>query len=92
MATKHRGAHKYLRIRSGPRANNEFKFRCVLPDCSHYVTQDFIVGKISVGWRCDTEFVIDQKAAMLKKPHCRKCTKSRDNDEGTVIQFPESPI
>jgi hypothetical protein len=92
MSKHPRRAHKYLRIRSGPRAANEFKFRCVLPDCHHYVTEEFIVGKMSECWRCSEEFLIDQKAAMLKKPHCSKCTRRRDVADDVREPLPESPI
>lgn len=65
-------AHRYVRVRLGK--NDYTVFRCVRPGCAHYVRQELVIGKIAQCWRCDDEFVMNQKTALLKKPHCAKCT------------------
>lgn len=67
-------AHKYVRVRLGKK--DYIVFRCVRPGCAHYIRQELVIGKIAQCWRCGDEFVMNQKTAMLKKPHCTKCTNS----------------
>jgi len=74
MAKYQEHAHRYTRIKLGK--NDYIVFRCVRPGCSHYIRQELVVGKIAQCWRCEGDFVMNQKTAMLKKPHCHKCTKT----------------
>jgi hypothetical protein len=89
----HRGSHKYLRLNvRGRHSVNKHIFRCAKPGCSHYLTEQFIVGAVAECWRCERDFVIDRKTA-LKKPHCRECTRGVvEKVPGTNIVIPESPI
>jgi hypothetical protein len=74
MSKHQEHAHRYVRIKLGKK---DYKvFRCVRPGCAHYIRQELVVGKIAQCWRCDDEFVMNQKTAQLKKPHCAKCTNS----------------
>ena len=69
MAEKH--THKYQMIRLGK--NKQKAYRCMLPDCNHYVYPEFIEGKRCVCYICNNEFIITPYAAKLKRPHCDNC-------------------
>ena len=84
--------HKYLRIKvKGRTSISTYRWRCVLPGCHHYLLEDFIVGAVCICWRCGDDFVID-KVTKLLKPHCRKCTRRRDEEEEQLPAIEESPI
>jgi hypothetical protein len=81
----HKGAHKYLRRKLG-KHDQYVVWACVLPDCTHYIAEAFVIGKKSICWRCGDEFVINARTKELYKPHCRDCTRSKAED----VQAPES--
>lgn len=61
--------HKYHRLNDG-------LWHCALPDCSHYMPKNVAgatVGKRSVCWHCNTEFILDEIAMQDDKPSCIKC-------------------
>jgi|SRR6187551_1625192 len=64
--------HKYRKAKLTPQSNTVI-FRCVLPDCSHYVYPNLYKGKQSICWRCGEPFVIEREHARMAKPHCSKC-------------------
>ena len=43
---------------------------CRLPDCSHFIGEVFIIGKKSICWKCQREFVIDKATTKLVKLNC----------------------
>jgi hypothetical protein len=57
--------HKYMRFKF-PKGRTAFK--CA--SCPHYVFPNMIVGRSSICWRCGMEFIMDERASKLKKPHC----------------------
>lgn len=72
MAKKvHKGAHKYRRTKLSPSTDTVI-YRCVLPDCSHYILPHLLKGKKSICWRCrpEHEFVIEREHQNMAKPHC----------------------
>jgi hypothetical protein len=74
MELKHK-VHKYVRVRLG--SKNYIVMKCLLPNCPHYIRLELALGRICICWRCNLEFVLNQKHLKLKKPHCDACTKSR---------------
>lgn len=86
--------HKYLRITvKGKHSVSNFRWRCVKPNCHHYLLEDFIVGATAECWRCGIDFVIDEKMK-LKKPHCRDCTRRKQDEKtnSSSAGIEESPI
>lgn len=69
-------AHKYKRIFLD-RKKEVPAWRCMLPGCSHYARREFFEGKVALCWRCNNEFVIQEKHARLVKPTC--CSKEVHN-------------
>lgn len=76
MITKH-PIHKYFQTefeRSGIKI-----FRCGLLNCTHFVYEPLIVGRLSICWRCSSHFVITKKTLRAKKFHCEDCTRGKYN-------------
>lgn len=73
--------HKFKRhtFKSG----NEVYF-CALPDCNKKVAPPFALGKKCICWRCGTEFVLDEYAIRLARPHCNACHRPKD---GVKVSF-----
>ena len=71
----HHKIHKYERTKLGKKY---IIFRCMIPNCSHYIPESLIKGRISICWRCGEQFVIDREAAELARPHCKDCTKPKE--------------
>jgi hypothetical protein len=69
MANKYSHIHKYLRDKLG----KLIIYKCALPGCPHYIRQNLVVGKVSLCWVCNKEFVMTRAMAKLKKPHCPDC-------------------
>lgn len=66
--------HKYQRTDISKTPHKEYiVYRCVLPDCNHYIVPELLIGKRSLCHRCDEEFVITSDLARLAKPHCKEC-------------------
>lgn len=85
--------HKYLRVAvKGRQSVGKALYRCVRPGCTHYLREEFIVGQRCICWRCEEEFVIEQKQKKLKKLHCRSCTRRKNLVEGESVEIQESPI
>lgn len=79
---KHKGAHQYKRIRWGKKGT--VIFRCMKPNCKHYLTPEFILGQACECYICGSEFVIDRTIARLEKPHCDNCTGAKEKSDNLV--------
>ena len=68
--------HKYKRFKfpNGKKRG----YRCMLPNCPHYIFEAMIVGKQSVCWRCGTTFTIDEVSGKQLKPHCNCRNAAKD--------------
>jgi len=72
MSKKHKHkVHKYMRVEWGKK--NSVIWRCVLPDCSHYVSEGFALNRASLCWLCGEEFILTTKKLARKKPKCDAC-------------------
>lgn len=59
------------------KSGNQVYF-CTLPDCNFKLGVEFALGKVSICWRCEEPFRMNEYSIRLAKPHCEKChgTKS----------------
>lgn len=63
--------HKYKRAELG---NNGYViYRCMLPNCSHYLAQHLAVGRSSICWKCGDEFTMTMTSVKRSKPKCLEC-------------------
>lgn len=67
--TKH--LHTYERIKG-----RKDYFRCVSPECSHYIHKDLLPGKLAM-CKCHREYLLTSQNLKLKTPHCDECTTPR---------------
>lgn len=74
--------HKYLRIKT--EKNERILFRCVLPNCSHYIMEEFIIGKECICWRCSKVFVILGRMKYRTRPYCELHIKRKEMVEELV--------
>lgn len=72
-----RHIHKYQRVDIAKTPGKSYPvFKCVLPQCSHYITPELVVGKETICWRCDEVFLLTVDLARLVRPHCKDCTRT----------------
>jgi len=62
-------SHTYESIRTRPGF-----YRCIHPDCSHYINRIYMQGK-RAQCKCGNTFLLTSRKLQLKKPHCDDCTK-----------------
>jgi hypothetical protein len=84
MARRPPHVHKYLRIEWGKKKTPVM--RCVLPNCTHYVHMEMVLGRQSICWKCGAPFVIDRLAVTRKKPKCYTCVNRKDQ---TLVDLDE---
>ena len=71
--------HKYQRKKL---ARNYKVYACALPDCSHYISADLIVGKKTICWVCGRVTIIYKDSnGVLARPHCKTCTKRKTDEQ-----------
>jgi hypothetical protein len=70
--TKH--VHKLKRIKYKSGTVSLF---CTLPDCTYKVNPALALGKRCICWRCEKEFLLNEYALRLAKPHCEACHKPK---------------
>jgi hypothetical protein len=75
MAKRYDHIHKYERKQLG----NHTVFKCMIPDCPHYIRRELAENKISQCWRCNEAFLMTKQSLKLVKPHCEKCTEAPRN-------------
>lgn len=68
--------HQYVRVKG----KNSVMYRCVLPGCSHYVRDIFIVGRIAKCPYCGESFMVTKDLARRKIIHCESCTTSKKDN------------
>lgn len=66
--------HKYKRIKMGPKY---VVYRCVMPDCPHYVRPELVIGRACICWDCRGVFFMNIRSATKIKPKCKRCVEKR---------------
>ena len=73
MTVKHK-VHKYKKALLGKKVI----YRCIIPDCSHYLHRDLVTNHLCLCWRCNQPFVLPKAPSLLKsKPVCEQCEDLR---------------
>jgi hypothetical protein len=65
--------HKYERVKLGSKGYRVYK--CMLPNCMHYVREELVIGMLTICHRCGQPVQMTKLMAQQKKPHCRMCTR-----------------
>lgn len=74
--------HKYERVKLGAKKWEVYK--CVKPNCPHWIRQELVAGKVTECWRCGQEVVMTKPMAKQKKPHCLNCTRPYNRHQSTT--------
>lgn len=80
MTEKQKHIHKFKRLKY--KSGNEIFF-CALPDCNKKSNPALLLGKRSICWRCGSEFIMNDYALRLAKPHCEGCHKPKKEELNT---------
>lgn len=72
MANNKEHIHTYER----PRWNRNI-YRCVAPDCSHYIQKKYLLGKYSKCPECGNQFILDREKLLRAKPRCDFCSNTK---------------
>jgi hypothetical protein len=67
------GKKKFIKVPGFP------IFRCILPDCNHYVSRNNALGMKTICWRCGEEMIMKVYHLKETKPHHRECRKGEKN-------------
>ena len=62
-------------------------FRCILPNCNHYIRAELAKGKECLCNRCSHPMKLDTRAMRLQKPHCISCIEHRDEGIDTLAEL-----
>jgi hypothetical protein len=72
--TKSSHIHKLKRLKY---KSGNITFFCALPDCNFKINPALALGKRSLCWRCGKDFIMNEYALRLAKPHCQECHKPK---------------
>lgn len=71
--------HKYLRVLLNKKKKDSARvFKCVIPECHHFIAESLVEGRVTVCWVCNSRFAMTKKSAKLMKPHCANCYSRTD--------------
>lgn len=79
MAKKHIHKYHHIRIAAGK------LWACALADCTHYMPrhlENTLLGKASICWKCENNFILDTLNMMDDRPICNECVpKSEETNK-----------
>lgn len=66
-------------------------FACALPDCTHYLAEELVVGKESICWKCGNVCTVrkENDGKIRHKPHHKTCNASRQNRKLVIAERPK---
>ena len=79
--------HKYRKAKLG----KHIIYRCMIPDCSHYMRRELVTGHMSICWSCNQPFLLPSAPSQLKSmPWCRECEKKRKTKDEIKVEIPKN--
>lgn len=82
---KYKHIHKYQKFEWGRKRT--IIWRCILPNCPHYLHPEFIVGKQSICHRCDEVFLLSKDKLARAKPLCDICSGRGTKEKHMDLDF-----
>lgn len=68
--------HQYQQV--ALKTSKRSVFRCMLPDCSHYLPEpEFAIGRSTICNMCPLVFLLQREHLDIKKPVCPACKELR---------------
>lgn len=83
--------HKYKKFKQY-KNGNAYIFRCMLPNCSHYIPESLLEGKASVCWGCGKEFILGPRAKYSVQPKCKACKRKSNRGNPNWNAQRELPV
>lgn len=82
-----RHVHKYFRVNAG-KTKDYFVYRCAIPDCSHYIQENFILYRMTICWECGEPFPVNDYISTRKivYPKCNDCRVKIPEDIGSLAE------
>ena len=72
---KQNHTHKYQK---GSLGRNKWPIhRCMIPNCSHYISTELVEGKSTICWRCGENLIMGKAQMRMVKPHCSSCVERK---------------
>jgi len=73
--------YKHSRLKRGRKTIEDLVMACAHPDCLHYITLEEAVGRRSICWKCEKQFILGgtdgpypgRPDRLLRKPLCPSC-------------------
>lgn len=72
--------HQYKRVK----VKDSTVYRCILPNCAHYIGKAFIINRVAKCPYCGNEYLITRELARRETLHCQNCTKGKVKNEDVV--------
>lgn len=66
---------QHIHIYERPRWNKSI-YRCIEPDCSHYIQKKLLLGKYGRCPECQNQFILDREKLLRAKPKCDFCSNT----------------
>lgn len=76
--------HKYKRAKLG---KDYLVYKCMLPNCPHYLPRKLVVGRQSLCWICAGQFIMSTESSSMTRPHCPQCTRRRPRRESVAANL-----
>lgn len=79
--------HMYQRKDIGKAPNSYIVYACALPNCTHYIAEQFAMGKQSLCNKCGNEFYLDKYViqGVRVNPYCPDCRGKDIKDASDVF-------
>lgn len=71
--------HKFRRYIRGKW--NETRYACADPDCYKVARPSLLLGKPSVCWKCEQDFILTRDNLETAKPRCLNCADTKEARE-----------
>lgn len=72
--------NKHIHTYERPRWDKKI-YRCIAPDCSHYINKKLLLGKYGKCPECGAQFILDREKLLRAKPKCDFCSNTRKSKE-----------
>ena len=78
---KKKHLHLYKKVNISRSGEPFIVFKCMKPDCSHYIRVELVENKHCECNRCHEPMIMTKSAMSLTLPHCSNCVKRKNTTE-----------
>jgi hypothetical protein len=80
--------HRYHRGKLGKKYHI---YRCILPGCTHFISINFAVGRLSLCNQCDDSLILTDEMVFINRlaePLCEECREKRRKQREALKAIP----